>query len=105
MLYKFCFHTKILQIIVDQGELTIVTVCGNEIDSVNVTLTGIAEFTLTLTTEAFSIFHDEDEKVLKPVIDFQEVFFDKVTQGVLNSSGLIRGAEESGQSHFSYVLQ
>ena len=85
----------------DQEELTIVTDCGNESDSVNVTLSGIAEFTLTLTTEAFSIFHDEDEKVLKPWIDFQEVFIDKVrnTQGVLNSSGLIRGERKPGQNN------
>ena len=78
----------------DQDELTIVTDCENESDSVNVTLSGIAEFTLTLTTEAFSLFHDKDEGVLKPWIDFQEVFIDKVrnTQGILNSSGLIRGA-------------
>ena len=85
----------------DQDELTIVTDFANESDSVNVTLSGIAEFTLKLTTKAFSIFHDEDEKVLKPWIDFQEVFFDKVTQGVLNSSGLIRGAEKSGKNHIS----
>ena len=85
----------------DQDELTIVTDCGNESDSVNVTLSGIAEFTLTLTTEAFSIFHDKDEKILKPWIDFQEVIIDKVTQGVLNSSGLMRGEENSGQNHIS----
>ena len=85
----------------DQDELTIVTDCASESDSVNVTLSGIAEFTLTLTTEAFSIFHDEDEKVLKPWIDFQEVFIDKVrnTQGVLNSSGLIRGERKPGQNN------
>ena len=79
----------------DQDELTIVTDCENESDSINVTLSGIAEFTLTLTTESFSIFHDKDEEFLKPWIDFQEVFIDKVrnTQGILNSSGLIRGAE------------
>ena len=93
VLFKFCFNAKNLQIIVDQDELTIVTDCGNESESVNVTLSGIAEFTLTLTTEAFSIFHDEDEKVLKPWIDIHEIDIDKVrnTHGVLNSSGLIRG--------------
>ena len=87
----------------DKEELTIVTDYENESDSVNVTLSGIAEFTVTLTTEAFSIFHnkDEDEKVLKPWIDFQEVFIDKVrnTQGVLNSSGLIRGERKPGQNN------
>ena len=93
-LYKFGFNTKNLQIIVDQDELIIVTDYGNESDSVNVTLSGIAEFTLTLTTEAFSIFHEKGEGFLKPWIDFQEVFIDKVTQGVLNSSGLIRGVEK-----------
>ena len=82
----------------DQDELTIVTDWENERDSVNVTLTGIAEFTLTLTTEAFSIFHEKGEGFLKPWIDFQEVFFDKVTQGVLNSSGLIRGVEKLVQN-------
>ena len=78
----------------DQDELTIVTDCENGSDSVNVTLSGIAEFTLTLTTEAFSIFHEKGEGFLKPWIDFQEVFIDKVrnSQGILNSSGLIRGA-------------
>ena len=82
----------------DQDELTIVTDCASESDSVNVTLSGIAEFTLTLTTEAFSIFHEKDEGFLKPWIDFQEVFIDKVTQGVLNSSGLIRGVEKFVQN-------
>ena len=79
----------------DQDELTVVTDCENESDSVNVTLSGIAEFTLTLTTESFSIFHAKDEGDLKPWIDFQEIFIDKVrnSKGILNSSGLIRGAE------------
>lgn len=69
------------------------TDCGSASDHVNVTLSDIAEFTLTLTRESFSIFDDKNEDVLKPWIDFHEIMIDKVrkTHGILNSSGLIRG--------------
>ena len=77
-----------------QDEVTIVTDCESASDYMNVTLSDIAELTLTLTRESFSIFNNENEDVLKPWIDFHEIMIDKVskTRGVLNSSGLIRGA-------------
>ena len=77
-----------------QDEVTIVTDCGSANDHVNVTLSDFAEFTLTLSRESFSIFNDENEDVLKPWIDFHEIMIDQIrnTHGVLNSSGLIRGA-------------
>ena len=77
----------------ENEDLTIVNDCGNWSNSINVTLVDIAELTITFITEAFSIFHDENEDVLKPWIDFTELEIDKVanSQGVLNSSGLIQG--------------
>ena len=89
-----------------QDEVTIVTDCESASDYMNVTLSNIAEFTLTLTRESFSIFNDEKEDVLKPWIDFHEIMIDQVrkTHGVLNSSGLIRGGTKYGPINFDKLV-